>query len=299
MFLDIFFLVIILLGIAVIGFVVIRKFPQISNLDVNSLPQEKVSRKKQEIISRRIEEQGKAFKANSEKFFVPLRKVWGQLQLKFRIYVGKIERLWHHEQTRKQKVESNLSPEELEQKINQLITDGEQCLQLNQFDRAEEKFIAVIKLNNRVAAAYRGLGDAYFARELLEEARETYRFVLQLESEDDSVLVKLAGIAESQGDLEEAIEYYQKAVLVNDSLSPRFAKLAELLVKIDQPEAAREAALGAIELEPQNPKYLDLLAEVAILCRDKALADRAYNDLRLVNPENNKLADLRERINLI
>ena len=299
MFWDIFFLVIILLGLALVGFVVIRKFPQVSNLDVNNLPQEKISRKKQEIISRRIEEQSKAFKAKSEKLFIPLRKMWGQLQLKFRIYVGKIERLWHHEQVYKQKVESKVSPEEAEQKINQLITEGEQCLQLNQFDRAEEKFIAVIKLNNRVAAAYRGLGDAYFARELLEEARETYRFVLQLEPEDDSVLVKLAGIAESQGDLEEAIEYYQKAVLINDSLSPRFAKLVDLLVKIGQPEAAREAALGAIELEPQNPKYLDLLAEVAILCRDKALAERAYNDLRLVNPENNKLADLRERINLI
>lgn len=299
MFWDIFFLVIILLGLALVGFVVIRKFPQVSNLDVNNLPQEKISRKKQEIISRSIEEQSKAFKAKSEKLFIPLRKMWGQLQLKFRIYVGKIERLWHHEQVYKQKVESKVSPEEAEQKINQLITEGEQCLQLNQFDRAEEKFIAVIKLNNRVAAAYRGLGDAYFARELLEEARETYRFVLQLEPEDDSVLVKLAGIAESQGDLEEAIEYYQKAVLINDSLSPRFAKLVDLLVKIGQPEAAREAALGAIELEPQNPKYLDLLAEVAILCRDKALAERAYNDLRLVNPENNKLADLRERINLI
>jgi len=299
MFWDIFFLVIILLGLALVGFVVIRKFTQVSNLDVNNLPQEKISRKKQEIISRSIEEQSKAFKAKSEKLFIPLRKMWGQLQLKFRIYVGKIERLWHHEQVYKQKVESKVSPEEAEQKINQLITEGEQCLQLNQFDRAEEKFIAVIKLNNRVAAAYRGLGDAYFARELLEEARETYRFVLQLEPEDDSVLVKLAGIAESQGDLEEAIEYYQKAVLINDSLSPRFAKLVDLLVKIGQPEAAREAALGAIELEPQNPKYLDLLAEVAILCRDKALAERAYNDLRLVNPENNKLADLRERINLI
>ena len=216
MFWDIFFLVIILLGLALVGFVVIRKFPQVSNLDVNNLPQEKISRKKQEIISRSIEEQSKAFKAKSEKLFIPLRKMWGQLQLKFRIYVGKIERLWHHEQVYKQKVESKVSPEEAEQKINQLITEGEQCLQLNQFDRAEEKFIAVIKLNNRVAAAYRGLGDAYFARELLEEARETYRFVLQLEPEDDSVLVKLAGIAESQGDLEEAIEYYQKAVLIND-----------------------------------------------------------------------------------
>lgn len=299
MFWDIFFLVIILLGLAAIGFVVIRKFPQVSNLDINNLPQEKMFRKKQEIIFHRIEEQGRIFKKKSKKFFVPLQKVWSRLQLKFRIYVGKIERLWHHEQTRKQKIDANLSSEELEQKINQLITEGEQCLQFNQFDRAEEKFIAVIKLDNRVATAYRGLGDAYFARELLEEARETYRFVLQLEPEDDGVLVKLANIAESQGDLEEAIEYYQKAVIINDSLSPRFAKLADLLLKIDQPEAAKEAILGAIELETQNPKYLDLLAEIAILCRDKVLADKAYNDLRLVNPENNKLANLRERINLI
>ena len=299
MFWDIFFLVIILLGLAAVGFVVVRKFPQVANLDINNLPEEKMFRKKQEIISRRIEEQSREFKAKSEKFFTPLRRLWGQLQLKFRVYVGKIERLWHHEQSHKQKTESKLTPEELEQKVNQLITEGEQCLQLNQFDRAEEKFIAVIKLNNRVAAAYRGLGDAYYARELLEEARETYRFVLQLEPEDDSVLARLAEIAESQGDIEEAIEYYQKAIVVNDSLSPRFAKLADLLLKIGQPEAAREAVLGAVELEPQNPKYLDLLAEVAILCRDKALAEKAYNDLRLVNPENNKLVDLHERINLI
>ena len=285
--------------IRVASVVVVRKFPQVSNLDVNSLPQEKINQKKQEIISRRIEEKTKSIKAKSERLFLPLIKFWKQWQLKFRVYVGKIERLWHHEQIKKIKTKSKISPEELNKKIEQLITEGEQALQFNQWDRAEEKFIAVIKLNSRSAPAYRGLGDAYFAREQLEEARETYRFVLQLEPEDDSVLVKLAGIAESQGDLEEAIEYYQKAILVNDSVSTRFAKLADLLVKIGQPTAAKEAILGAIELEPQNPKYLDLLAEIAILCRDKVLAERAYNDLRLVNPENNKLPDLRERINLL
>jgi len=297
--LEIIFLIIALAGLVVASVVVVRKFPQVSNLDVNSLPQEKINQKKQEIISRRIEEKTKSIKAKSERLFLPLIKFWKQWQLKFRVYVGKIERLWHHEQIKKIKTKSKISPEELNKKIEQLITEGEQALQFNQWDRAEEKFIAVIKLNSRSAPAYRGLGDAYFAREQLEEARETYRFVLQLEPEDDSVLVKLAGIAESQGDLEEAIEYYQKAILVNDSVSTRFAKLADLLVKIGQPTAAKEAILGAIELEPQNPKYLDLLAEIAILCRDKVLAERAYNDLRLVNPENNKLPDLRERINLL
>lgn len=299
MFWDIFFLVIILLGLAIAGLVVMRKFPQISNLDLNSLPEEKISQKKKEIISRRIEEQSRFLKSKSDKIFVPLKKFWGQLQLKFRIYVGKVERLWHHEQTTKQKETTKVAPEESFRKAEQLVAGGEEFLRIQQWDRAEEKFIAAIKINNRLASAYRGLGDAYFERDLLEEARETYRFVLQLDPEDDGILARLAEIAESQGDLEEAIEYYQKAILVNDSLSPRFSKLANLLLEIDQPEAAKEAALGAVELEPQNPKYLDLLAEVAILCRDKALAERAYNDLRLVNPENNKLVDLRERINLL
>jgi predicted Zn-dependent protease len=61
------------------------------------------------------------------------------------------------------------------------------------------------------------------------------------------------------------------------------------LLRVDQPETAREALLSALQLEPKNPKYLDLLIEVAILCNDSGLAITAYNELRLVNPENQKL----------
>ena len=101
--------------------------------------------------------------------------------------------------------------------------------------------------------AYRGLGDTYLAKNSIEEARQTYKFLIRMEPDDDSVLVKLAEIAESQGNLEEAIEYYQQAVLVNDSFSPRFYHLAELLVKVGQPQVATEAILQARALE-QNLK---------------------------------------------
>ena len=109
-------------------------------------------------------------------------------------------------------------------------------------------------------------------------------------------MVKLAEIAESQGDLEEAIGYYQQAVLVNDSFSPRFYHLAELLVKVGQPQVAVESILQAVELEPQNPKYLDLLIEIAIICGNKDLALKGYGELRLVNPENQKLHSFKDRI---
>lgn len=290
-------LIIILLALAAIIFIVVRKFPQLSNLDVENLNEERESRKKKEMIEKRVEEQSKKLKEKLIKIFRPVRKICGKLQLKFRIYFGKVERLWHHEQTAKIKEEiKDLSKEEKESKLKNIIQEANQYLVAGNLDKAEELFISAIKINVKSAPAYRGLADTYLAKGSLEEAMQTYRFLLQLDPEDDGAMVKLAEIAESQGDMEEAIQHYQNAVLVNDSLAPRFYHLAELLIKIKQPETAKEAIVQAVELEPKNPKYLDLLLETAIICGDKDLAKNGYNELRLVNPENQKLEDFKNRI---
>lgn len=294
--------IIILASLAVVLFIVARKFPQVANLDVNNLPEEKVSQKKKELLGKRFAAKGQKAKTLWLKRLEPLKKLWGQFQLKFRIYVGKVERLWHHEQVLKNKEKEKVTPvteeatEAKEQKVSKLIQEAEDNLKIGSLDKAEDLFIAAIKLDDKSAPAYRGLGDAYLAKNALEEARETYRFLLQLEPDDDNTLVKLAEIAESQGDLEEAIQYLQQAVAVINSLSPRFYHLAELLLKVGQGSTAKEAILEALELEPKNPKYLDLLIETAIICGDKDLAMEGYNNLRLVNAENQKLEDFKDRI---
>jgi len=291
------FLIITIGSLGVVLFVVIHKFPQLANLDIKNLQEEKIFQKKKEIINKRIEENSNLLKKRIVGALTPLRKIWGKLQLQFRIYVGKIERLLHHEQVLKIKQKNEVvSREDVEEKLTQLISDGEQALKSGNFDQAEERFITAIKNDSKSTSAYRGLGDTYLAKNSIEEARQTYQFLIKMEPDDDSVLVKLAEIAESQGDLEEAIQYYQQAVLVNDSFSPRFYHLAELLLKVAQPQVAKEAILQAVELEPQNPKYLDFLIEIAIICGDKTLAIKAYGDLRLVNPENQKLHSLKDRI---
>jgi tetratricopeptide (TPR) repeat protein len=297
---NILFIIIILTCLGVIGFVIWKKLPQLSNLDVENLPQEKFSRKKHEIISKRIEVKSKEARAKLGEKLRPLDRIWRNFQLKFRIYVGKIERLLHHEQMVKSKQEQSLlTPQEKENKLKGLIQDGEQNLRSGNFEQAESAFIAAIKMDVKAAGAYRGLGEVYLNKGSVEEAKQTFAFLLQLEPENDAVMVKLAEIAESQNNLDEAIEYYQRAVVSNDALSPRFAHLAELLLKVGQPIVAKEAVLQAVELEPQNPKYLDLLIETAILCQDKNLAGEAYQSLRLVNPENFKLSEFKDRINKI
>jgi tetratricopeptide (TPR) repeat protein len=296
--LSFFLIFIIALCLLGIGYIIIRHFPQVTNLDTAHLPEEQTARKKKEIINKRVDEQARHLQAAFGKRLAPLAQPWKKLQLRFRIYVGKMERLWHHEETIKKA--SNppevLTDTDKEQKVVQLIQEGQNSLGHEHYDQAEESFIAAIKLDQNSGQAYRGLADTYLAKESFVEAKETYRFLLQLEPDNDSVLVKLAEIAEREGNSAEAIACYQQAVVINDNLSPRFYHLAELLLKEKQPETALEAIESALDLEPKNPKYLDLLIEVAILLNDKKMAMDAYNELRLVNPENQKLDSFKSRI---
>ena len=295
--LPIIFLSIAVISLGVVIFTLIRKLPQVANLDINNLPEEKFYKKKKEIINKRIQENSSLLQKRIIKALRPLRKIWGKIQLQFRIYVGKIERLLYHEETLKTKQKNDtISAQDREEKLLQLIYDGEQNVKFENYDVAEEKFITAIKYDPKSVVAYRGLADTYLAKNAIEEAKQTYQFLSKMQPSDDGVLVKLAEIAEGQGNTEEAIACYQQAVLINDSLSPRFYHLAELLVKVGQPDVAKEAILQAVELEPQNPKYLDFLIEIAILCDDKALALRGFGDLRAVNPENQKLSVLKDRI---
>ena len=73
-------------------------------------------------------------------------------------------------------------------------------------------------------------------------------------------------------------------------------KIADLLIEIKSYEPACDAIQQAVELEPQNPKYLDKLVEISVLCGDKKKAEEAYNQLRMVNPENQKLVVFKDKI---
>lgn len=289
----------VILGIAVLLMLVIaiRRFPLLANLDLENIPEEKEAKKKKEMIDRLVTADRRKLNQTFSKVGKPLQKIWGKLQLKFRIYVGQIERLLHHEQRNKEI--KQMPTEAVEAKLSVLVQDGASNLQQNNLEKAEEMFIAAIKLDPKCGPAYRGLGDTYLAKGSFDEAEETYHFLLQLHPNDDMAMAKVSELREKKGDLEGAITNLQQAVVLNDSLSSRFFHLAELLLKVDQPKVAKEAIVQAVELEPKNPKFLDLLIETGILCSDKDLAERSFKELRLVNPQNQKLESFQARINAL
>lgn len=276
--------------------IVVRKFPQVANVDVDNLPKEKEARKKKEIMDRRIKVERGALMTKFGILFHPVEKMWRQFQLKFRVYVGVVERVKHREDRRAKKQKDEPAPAEQENKVQTLLNDAQMYVQQGDFDKAEGVYIAAIKIDARSYEAYRGLADTYLAKGSLDEALETYEFLIQIHPKDDFIMAKISEVAEQKGDIEKAIEFLQQAVVLNDALSPRYHHLAELLVKYGQNDAAKEAIVAAVELEPKNPKYLDLLIEIGILCGDKDLAAQGFAELRLVNPKNQKLQVFSDRI---
>ncbi len=294
---NIVFLLIILLCLAILLYLLLPKVPILANLDINNLPEEIEQKKKKEIVFKRLESKGKELgKRIVDRLFF-LRNFWLFFQNKFRMLVYKTNKLWRYEENvLKKEEEKEMSVKEKENKVKELTKEAYNFFTVQNYDKAEELYIAALRLDPKSANIYRGLADTYFSKKDYDEAAETYEFLLTLNKNDDNVLMKLGEIKEFQNKLDEAISYYQQAALIGDTLAPRFFHLAELLLKVGQPESAKEAMHSAYELEPRNPKYLDLLIETAIICDDKLLAEKAWEELRMVNPENNKLSDFRERL---
>lgn len=294
---NIVFLIIILVCLAILIYLILPKVPVLANLDVNNLPEEIEQKKKKEIVFKRLENRGRELGKKIVSRFFFLKNIWLFFQNKFRILVYRIEKLWRYEESiRKKDEEKEMTPKEKDNKIRDLIKEAQNFFVVQNYNKAEELYIAALRLNPKSTEIYRGLADTYLARKAHDEAVETYEFLLTLDKNDDNVLMKLGEIKEMQNKLDEAINYYQQAALLGDTLAPRFFHLAELLLKVGQPESAKEAIRSACELEPKNPRYLDLLIETAIICDDKLLAEKAWEDLRMVNPDNNKISDFKERI---
>lgn len=288
--------ILIILSLTVMVVVTARKFPQLSLLNVENIPEVQVENKKNGLLKKRLLQRNKEKDRQRQELVKPVIQAWKNLQLAFRKYVGKVEKMVLDYNERIKKREPKEKRMKKKEDLRVLLQEGQFVLEQKKWEEAEKKFLAAVKLDAKNEEGYFGLGNVYFAQKHLPEAKETFNFLLKICPDNQSAVIKLAEISEEEGKKEEAIEYYQQAVLQQDGKPALFAHLADLLRQINRNETALEAIKQAVELEPCNPKYLDMQVELGVLCGDKKLAEETYQQLRMVNPENQKLAVLKDKI---
>jgi len=259
---DIIPLILILVSLVVIIIVAARKFPALANLDVNNIPAEKEARFKEQIVSNRLKRS--IFKWNSKilRFIRPI--------LHFTNNFFKAQYVRLHELKEGYNTNQNISPEELDKKIDQLLKSAEELSKQDDLTGAEKKLIEVIGLDSKNIEAFKQLAHLYFDRKDYEEAKQTFEHILKLEEDvDDTETMKtgetcynLALIGEESENFEDAVNYIKKA----------------------------------LKIEANNPRYLDTMLRISIIIKDKILALDAYDRLKKVNPDNQKLDEFKAQI---
>ncbi|MFA5155520.1 MAG: hypothetical protein WC453_03735 [Patescibacteria group bacterium] len=258
--------IIITLALIVILSILVKKFPALALLNVSSLPGEKEAKFKEEIIKTRV-----------SRDLALVSGFFGRFWLWF---YKKLSGLLKERQAQLKKVRANhlanikMPWREKQQKIRELAVAAQEAIKKEDEDVSEEKLLEIVSLDQKNREAFFALGNLYASQRKWPEARETYEYTLKLVRQP-----KIEG--EAPSDLTPQAVYFALANLAKDT---------------DDPDAALENIREALELEPNNPRYLDLILDLSIMRKDKALAQESLAKLAAVNPENQKLGEWQEKI---
>jgi tetratricopeptide (TPR) repeat protein len=254
------------LALVVMLVIIIRKFPALAILDVTNLPGEKEAKFKEEIMQARV-------KRDLSRWFGIFGRAWlsvtKNLSSFMRSRQSQLKKL-------KSSYQSNLKLPWLEKqkKINSLLFAAQESLKKEDQAAAEESLVEVVSLDQKNLPAFYQLGNLYATQKKWPEARQTFDYALRLAKQAK------AGVDNSE----------------ENKASDIYFCLAKIEKEADNLEKALDNMQEAIELEPNSPRYLDLILDLSIMKKDKDLAQSFLDRLASVNPENNKLAEWQDKI---
>lgn len=171
-----------------------------------------------------------------------------------------------HEIKEGYKNETVLKEADIDKKIASSLDEAKDLVAKDDFETAEKKLIEAINLDNKNIEAFKALGELYFRKKSYNEASQTLKHVLKLtKGQDSGAYFDLSLVYKEMGDYDSA--------LANIS--------------------------NALKIEPNSPRHLDALLEISIMNKDKISALKAHKKLKEVNPENQKLEELKRQIDEI
>lgn len=267
-----------LAGIIIIYF---RKIPYISTINTQELPAEKQAETKNNLIKKRAEEKIKTLNTKMRIKFSPFLNF---IEKYYQLVRGKVKKI---EEDYKQKhlFLVKKQPQIARQKIKDLLDEGEKLAKEENWPEAEKRFIEVISLEPNNIDAYRSLGYLYLQKKDFQHAKETMEHVLKL-------IVKSQRWWDGFKKKEKVVSVSE----VNSQISSIYLDLGGIYKAMDDLENALESYKKAVEVEPNNPKNLDFLIDIAIISNRKKIAEKALEDLKGVNPGNEKIAELEAKI---
>lgn len=266
-----------LIALVAIIVVIVRHLRQVAALDLESLPAEQEAAMKAALLERRL----KRKMSSAKNRFLPMFRRLGQaIAGIFTRFYKRMAQLEQHYR-RKPQLMTAAQQQDVRAKTKALMDAAQAALAMADFAEAEKHYIEALSWDPKNPHAYLALAEMYLAKKEFGQAEETFHFFFKLTraqkagEEPSSVL---AGPVSEQ-ELQQAHFDYALALQVSGEIS-----------------MAKNEVESALKLDEKNPKFLDKLLELSILLKDRQAARKAFESLKSVNPENQKLATFDEQI---
>lgn len=258
--LNIILLIIISLSLSAILVIIGRHWHEILVIKPETIPGEREKMLKQTLVSERIR---RIMRHKLNPLVIIYEQMYDFLHNVWHRWYRQTEKLAEREQEKRLRGGSEIR---LSATLENLLDEARRRAEEAKFKEAEKKYLEVIKLDPKNIEAYRGLGDVYIAQKQYTEAKEIYSFLIKLNSvsvnRKSDYFFNLALIHKSEGSMGEAYNY----------------------------------GLQALELVPNNPRYLDFIIDLSIIEGDKVGARKHLAKLKEVNPENQKISSWEEML---
>ena len=145
-------------------------------------------------------------------------------------------------------MEKNFSkPEVLPSRVQQLIDMADSSLEKEDFFEADKAISSALILEPNNIELMLKYGYVLIQLERLDEAKENYRKIIEIDSSEDMASVSLANVLHKLGEDEEAIEHHKRAIELDSAYAPHYYNYANTLYDIGQKEEALEFYKKALE----------------------------------------------------
>jgi len=276
--------IILVVSLALFLLIVLKRLPELKTLDIDSIPKEKQGEAKIKILEAKFLRQ---HQENQEKF----SKAINPVKEKTASWIKKVQdnvKLMERKYKRETEVEETRT-----KSINELFAEAHGFIDNQNYSAAEKDLIEIIARDKKNTKAYEALADLYRMAKNYEQAEEVIKYLIKLRSlkfrKNKNIEVKKDRIEDAEAEMLETVD-------LDTELAGYYDDLGKVYELADKKDKALDCYLRANAIEPNNPKYLDKVIELAIVVGDKGLAKKTFRRLKEINPENAKLLGFKEAL---
>ncbi len=264
-------------SLAIIIKIIARRWNALLALDVDMLPSERDARTKKKIVSERLRRHLFALKSKMGMVSTPVVESLGK---RFEFLVKRVHNVQEARYQKKitkaqtKAISNDLTP------VEKLLSEADDYYEKGELEKAERRYIDAIAIDAKNLKPYKGLAALYLQGREWDQAREVLEYLcvqlrerIQVPSEDSS----------------ENASYSVR-------LAENLEQLARTYLYLDRHSDARSSLEEALDLQPQNPKFLDAALELYIILGKQKEGRAILKRLKEANPDNKKLEDFALRV---